>query len=237
VCSSSTTFIVPFSEGTPFKDLTGFTFISNFGSYVWPLLVRGDSPWHTLGELIEWAKKNPRGVKVGLTGAKFLDYKGIVVWQIEQKENVEFTYLAFKGSPEANTALLGGHINLNAMTVDATTMSYVKEGKMRILAYSGKHKVPGYENLPTAKELYGIQIPDFLAVIGPKGLPDYVVKRLDDAFSKATKEPSFINMMDRMSMPVMYMDHDTVTRYADEQFRETAKIYEKIKAEEAKRKK
>ncbi|MFH1628237.1 MAG: tripartite tricarboxylate transporter substrate binding protein, partial [Pseudomonadota bacterium] len=233
----STAFAVPFSEGAPYKDVTGFTWINNFGSYVYPLLVRGDAPWKTWKEFIEWAKKNPRATKFGTTGAKTADYKALVMWQIEKKENAELTFLTFKGSPQVLVAILGGHINLYGSTTDITTMSYVQEGKLRFLAYVGTNKVPGYENIPSTQELYGFNVPDLLAVIGPPGLPDYVIRKLEDAFAKAIKDPDFIKAMNRMSMPIVYMDRATLTKYVEKTFSDTSKIMQKVKAEEKKNKK
>ena len=50
-------FTLPFTELAPYKDLSGFTFIMNFGKLIYPLMVRSDAPWKTWKELIEWAKK------------------------------------------------------------------------------------------------------------------------------------------------------------------------------------
>jgi len=105
------------------------------------------------------------------------------------------------------------------------------------LTYLGPHKAQGYENIPSTKEVYGIEIPDLLAIIGPKGLPDNVVKTLEAACAKAIKDPEFIKMMERLYMPVLYMDRLTVKKYVDETFANTAKIYEKLKAEEKQDKK
>ncbi len=237
VISSSTAFVPPFSEGAPYTDLKGFTWIMNFGTYIWPLIVKGDAPWKNWQEFIEWAKKNPRGTKVGITGAKTADYKGLVLWQVEKREKAEFTYLPFKGSPEVLSAILGGHINLYASTIDTTTMSYVREGKLRLLAYSGIYKVRGYEDIPSLQELYGYKIPDLLAVYGPKGIPENRLKKLEDAFAKAVKDPEFIRVMDSMYIPVLYMDRANLNKFVEEWFSKTAKIYEGVKAEEAKEKK
>jgi tripartite-type tricarboxylate transporter receptor subunit TctC len=122
-------------------------------------------------------------------------------------------------------------------TVDTSTLAYVKEEKLRILAYTGANKVPGYEEFPSTKELYRFEVPDLLAVYGPKGLPGYVVKKLEDACAKAIRDPNYIKMMNLMNMPVLYMDRVTLVKYTDEMFSRTAKIYEKVKAEEAKEKK
>jgi len=232
----STAFILPLSEGAPFKDIADYTWIMNFGTYVWPLIVRDDAPWKTFKEFIEWAKKNPRAAKIGITAAKTADCKGLVMWQIEQREKVEFTYLPFRGSPEVLSAILGGHINVWSSTLDIPMVSYIKEGKFRILAYLGQKKIPGYEDIPSTEQLYGLKCGDLLAIYGPKDLPNFVLRKLENAFTKAVKDPDFVRVMNLMYMPIMFMDSATLTKYANETFLNTSKIYEKVKAEEAKEK-
>jgi len=44
---ASVAFVTPFSDESPFKDLSGFTMIMNFGHYIFPWIVRNDAPWKT----------------------------------------------------------------------------------------------------------------------------------------------------------------------------------------------
>jgi tripartite-type tricarboxylate transporter receptor subunit TctC len=235
--ATSNAFVAPFSEEAPYKDLSGFTMIVNFGYYVYPLMVKSDAPWKTWNEFIEWAKKNPRAAKIGNTGPRSVTAQGLVLWQVEKREQVEFTYITFKSSAEVLNAILGGHVNMFANVVDPQTVPYIKEGKLRILSYGGSEKVPGYENIPSFQELYGFTIPNLMGVCGPKGLPDYVLKKLDDAFAKAVKEPEFIHMMSRMYTPIVYMDRGKTNQHVDETFHKVGEIMKVLKAEEAKEKK
>ncbi len=237
--SAGTAFTIPFIDSPPYKDLSGFTFISNFSSYIYPLMVRADAPWKTWKELIEWARKNPRGVKIGITGSKENTVQGYTLMNIERKENVEFTYIPLKGSADTLSSLLGGHIALYGSTSDSSTMSYLKEKKVRILAYMGPktEKIAGYEDIPSTEELYGVSIPKALGVIGPKGLPDYVLKKLDDAFAKAVKEPDFIKVAERMCMPVVYRDRIQMKRHMEELYRQGGEFINMLKAEKEKEKK
>jgi tripartite-type tricarboxylate transporter receptor subunit TctC len=126
VASPSTVFLAPFSDESPYKDLSGFTMIVNFGNFVYPLLVRTDAPWKTWQEFIEWARKNPRAAKIAITGARSVGSQGNIFWQIEKREQVEFTYIPFKSSAEVLSAILGGHITIFASTVDASTIPYLQ---------------------------------------------------------------------------------------------------------------
>jgi len=44
-------------------------------------------------EFIEWARKNPRAAKVGITGARSTITQGFAMWQVEKREQVEFTHV------------------------------------------------------------------------------------------------------------------------------------------------
>ena len=235
--TASNAFMAPFSDDAPYKDLSGFTLIVNYGFFAYPLLVRSDAPWKTWQEFIEWARKNPRAAKVSLTGAKSTASQGLVLWQVEKREKVEFAYIVFKGSAEVLSALLGGHITMYTSAADAATMDYIREGKLRILSYLSTEKVPGYENIPSTQDLYGFSIPNMIGIFGPKGLPDYVLKKLDDAFAKAVKDPEFINFMNRAFTPIVYMNRAQMNKYVEETFPKAGEIIRILKAEEAREKK
>jgi len=237
VIPTSAAFMAPFSEDAPYKDLSGFTMIMNFSHYIYLLGVRGDAPWKTWRDFIEWAKKNPRAAKIAVTGTKSNSSTGLFLWQIEKREQVEFTDIPLKSSLEILTAFLGGHTTMYFSTIDSSTMQYIKEGKLRILLYAGGPKAPGYENVATAQEIYGFSIPNLLGVFGPKGLPDFVLKKLDDSLEKAAKDADFINAMNRMNMPVVYQDRAQMNKYVEKTFKEMDEIFKNLKAEEVKGKK
>ncbi len=229
-------FVAPFSDECPYKDLSGFSMIMNFGGYNYPVMVRGDAPWKTWKEFIEWAKQNPKAAKVAITGGKMVTSQGLVFGQVEMREQVEFTYIPLKGSAEVLSSILGGHTNVFGSSVDSGTMQYVKEGKLRILTYLAKEKIQGYENIPSMQELYGFSLPNILGIIGPKGLPNYIQKKLEDAFTKAIKDPDFINIMERMYMPIVYMDGIQMKKYVDETLLKVGAVMKVLKAEEMKKK-
>jgi tripartite-type tricarboxylate transporter receptor subunit TctC len=229
----SPAFAAPFSPDSPYKNLDGFTFIVNIGKYVYPMIVRDDAPSKSWKELIDWVRKNPGGVKIGLPGAKAVVLQGFVLSQVEEKEKVDFTYVSFKSSAEILTATLGGHITMYGSTMDATVMSYLKEGKLRLLAFSDA-KAPGFESSPALRDLYDITTPNLKAIWGPKGLPDPVVKKLEEVFAKAVKDSEFVNIMNRFYMPVVYMDRIEVNKYVSKTMKELEEIVKRLRAKEKK---
>ena len=230
-------YTLPHMEECPYKDLSGFTFIMNYGKYIFPIIVRSDAPFKTWKEFIQWARQNPRAAKTGLVGGKVQTPQGWAMWEVEQKEKVEFAYIVFKSSTESLSALLGGHTNLDATACSPSSMEYVKQGKLRILVYVTKEKAPGYEDIPSLQELYGIAATTYMGVWGPKGLPNYALQRLDEAFAKGVKDPHFIDVMNRMYTPVVYMSRAELNRDVNEMFQKGAKMLKILRAEETKEKK
>ncbi len=228
---------LPNMEECPYKDLSGFTLILNYVRYVLPAIVRGDSPYKTWKEFIEWARQNPRAAKIALSSNRSGCTQGLAMWQIEQKEGVECTYLPMKGTAEALSATLGGHITLNLTGLTPPVISHIKEGKLRILAYVNEEKIPGYEDIPSFQKLYGIVAPSYMGVWGPKGLPNYVLEKLDDAFAKGVKDPMFIDSMKKMYMPIVYLNRTEVTKEVKEVFPKIGEMFKILRAEEAKEKK
>ena len=60
---------------------------------------------------------------------------------------------------------------------------------------------------------------------------------MDDTFAKAVKDPDFIKLMNRLGMPIIYMDSVKLKKYVEETFEKTAKIYERLRVEVEKEKK
>ena len=76
-----------------------------------------------------------------------------------------------------------------------------------------------------------------MGVFGPKGIPEYVLRKLDDAFAKAVKDPNFVNVMNRMYTPIVYMNRAEVTNYVETMFLRMSEIIKALKTEEMKEKK
>ena len=236
-CSGGNTLVTPHLADAPYKDLSGFTFICNYGKFLLPVMVRDDAPYKTWREFVDWCKKNPkRAAKIGVLGSRTQSPSAMVMWEAEQHEGIETSMLVFKGSADSNTALLGGHIAMDAGGVSPQAIQYIKEGKFRVLAWLGKEKLPGFENVPSFYEMYGIIVPSIMGVWGPKDLPKEVTEKLQKAFEKGVKDPAFVNVMNRMSMPVVFMDKAELEKEVAVMFPKAGEILKVLMEKEAKEK-
>jgi tripartite-type tricarboxylate transporter receptor subunit TctC len=77
-------------------------------------------------------------------------------------------------------------------------------------------------------ELYGIDVPTFNAIGGPKGLTPHVVDTLHRAFKKAMEDPNFIQTSKKFSSPIIYLGPEDLTKEVHRTFNSIADIVKKL---------
>ena len=193
-------FVMPLTSKVPYHPVKDIREIMQFGYLNISITAKGDSPFKEFGDIVAFARQNPKKLTYGSAGVGSFGH--LAMEQIARKEKVQFTHIPFKGSPETQAALLGGHILVGTGDFN---YSLIETGQIRLLLLVTGQKSPYYPNTPILKDLgYDIPAPTFLNVAGPKGMPDPVVNKLDDAFRKAMKEPGFIQGMKDLRLTIYY---------------------------------
>jgi tripartite-type tricarboxylate transporter receptor subunit TctC len=165
------------------------------------LLVRSDSPYKTLKEFVEYAKKTPGAVTVGGSGTSSANDLGTTM--LNKAAGIQLTYVPFGGTGSAIPALLGGHVTA-LMTY--STMGTQYAGKFRALAIASETRMDVLADVPTFKEQgYNIVEGAYRGVAAPPGTPDDVVKVLAEAFDKVMKDPEVKKKMDQNGFKTEFM--------------------------------
>ncbi len=209
MCHGQALFILPFLENLPYNAVKDFRYLLQFVALSFGVVVKADSPFKSFSELIAYARANPKKVTYATNSPNSISR--IIVEQIAAKEKVELTHIPFKGSPEYQAALLGGHIMFTAGEFIYPT---VEAGQTRILLFLGEKGLPEFPQVPSLKDLgFDIPTPLFNNVAGPKGIPDEIARKLEDAFTKATKEPAFVKGMKELHFTIFYRNSKEMTDY------------------------
>ena len=213
-------FVPPLTEKVPYHPVNDLREIMQFGVVNLGVIVKGDSPFKNFKDIIAYARANPKKLTYGSTGLGTLGH--LAMEQVARKENVQFTHIPFKGSPETQTALLGGHVLVG---IGEFNYSLVESGDLRLILLIAQVPSPEYSNVPILTDLgYGVPTPTFLNIAGPKGIPDEIVKKLDDAFSKGMKEPGFIKGMKELRLTIVYKNGNDLQNYIASTFDSFAKL-------------
>lgn len=204
-----TLFVMPFLDKLPYHPVKDLKYILQFAEATFAVVVKSDSPFTSFNDLIVYARRNPSKLTYGTNAPTGI--ANLIMEQIARKEKAQLTHIPFKGSPEAQAALLGGHI---FFTAGEFNYSLVESGQIRVLALFAEKPRAEYPQTPTLKDLgYDIPCPVFHTICGPKGMPDGIVAKLEDAFTKAIKEPAFIKGMQELRLPIIYRNSKELTEY------------------------
>jgi putative tricarboxylic transport membrane protein len=172
---------------------------SLFNDYV-VFAVNAESPIKTGKDLAERLKKDPNSVATGFAttlGSHNHIAAGLLVKALGGNAR-ELKAVAFKGSAEAITALLGGHIDL-VTTAAGNAAPHVAAGRMRVVGVAAPRRFGGaLASVPTWKE-QGVDVitGGWRAIMGPKGLAPAQVAYWEDALTRATKVPEWRDDLER----------------------------------------
>jgi tripartite-type tricarboxylate transporter receptor subunit TctC len=201
--------------------------IANFSAFVVMFCVRGDAPWKSVKELLEYAKSNPDKLKWGHSGV------GGSYWLmgvlLEKEAGVKMQDIPFNGDGETMTALLGNHIDMGVLTYGGAVIQQIEANKIRPLCLFHNTRLDELPGVPIIKEL-GFQHTtlEFMhfGVFAPKGTPENIISKLDETIVKVTKDAEFNEKMKKLHMPIIYMDRKSLM---DFETREAAKLRKMLK--------
>jgi len=189
--------------------------------------VRADSPWKTLQEFLDYAKKNPGMITVGNSGAGGGVH--LIALAFEKAAGVKFNQIPFAGGGPSVTALLGGHIH--AVSVSPPEgIAHVKAGKLRIIALFSEKRMEAFPNVPTVLEQgVNFTMGQWRGIAAPKGTPADVVKKLHDAFKQGMEDPAFVKNAEDMTVQLAYWGPAEFGKVMAQDHERYAKLVEEIK--------
>lgn len=173
-----------------FDPLRELTPIAPVVTWSHAMVVAPGVPAHTVAELIAMAKAHPGQLILGM---RYGTTPHIVADVFRRATGADIRFVPYTSGEQARTDLLGGRVQVNFAPV-ANLLSLIEDGKVRPLAYTGAARSPLLPNVPTMMESgypnVGFHPDVWVGILGPAGLPDDVVKKVNRAVSDSLKSPS-----------------------------------------------
>jgi tripartite-type tricarboxylate transporter receptor subunit TctC len=169
------------------------------------IVVRSELPVKTLAELVGYAKAHPGKLNYASSGNGSLQH--VTGAMLEQQAGVKMVHVPYKGTGPALQDLLGGQVDLTFGTAPPF-MPHVQSGKLRVLAVTGKQRLPSLPQVPTTAEAGypGVNATSWFAVFAPKATPQPVVDRLAADLKKVVEEPAFRKKAEEQGAAADYMN-------------------------------
>ncbi len=177
------------------------------------LAVFKESPFQTLGDLVEFARSKPGYLNVGGTNVNGAHH--VFANLFFGDAGIEAQYIPYSGSNQSLVALLGKNIDV-MVTSPSTIRQHVAVGDIRILAVSTSERVKEYPDVPTCKEFGFDSINDFLNFRGyfvKPGIPESTLQVLDEAFKKAVSDPEYLAYLEKEQLVPFYKNRVEITAY------------------------
>lgn len=171
--------------------------------------VSGKSPYRTLKEVMDAAKKDPASFTwTYLGGTTVTDFSQMALLLAAGVDIAKTKPVAFTGAGPGMTAVAGGHVVFGAGG-SSSVIPLKSSGNLRVVAVNGDRRSKALADVPSAKEAgYDVGILNFYGLSGPKGLPKEVVDRIDAAAKKISEDPAFIKDIESLASEVRYMSSE-----------------------------
>jgi tripartite-type tricarboxylate transporter receptor subunit TctC len=178
------------------------------------LVVNAETPYKTLRDLVDDAKKNPDKIvfsSSGLYGALHLPTQLFM-----NAAGIKMRHLPTNGGGPALTAILGNNSQVLASSIAAAN-THLKSGKLRALASYSDKRASSLPDVPTMKE-QGLDVEFYLWVglFAPKGTPDAIVKSIRESAKATVATDKFQASIKNLGDNVLYMDQPDFAKFWDQ---------------------
>jgi tripartite-type tricarboxylate transporter receptor subunit TctC len=212
-----------------FDPLKDFTYLARASGQTFGIVVRADSPYKTLADLVAAAKASPGKLTYASAGVAGATHVGMEEFLLTA--GAKMNHIPYKGGAPALADLMGGQVD--ALADSSSWAPYVEQGKLRLLATWGEQRPPRFPKTPTLKDAgYDVVVDAPNGIGAPAGLEPQVAQRLRDALRKAIMSPEFKQACERIDAPVMYQDADDYRKYMLSQYVREKRLIEKLNLKE-----
>jgi tripartite-type tricarboxylate transporter receptor subunit TctC len=205
------------------EQLTGIARVNADPSII---TVRTDSPYRSLKDLVDDAKKRPGEITFsssGLYGASHVPFEMFL-----RAAGIRMRHLPTTGGAPMMNALLGNHAAATASTVILAS-PHVAADKLRLLAHTGTEPMKAFPDVPSMRSLgYEVEYAAWAGLVAPKATPPHVIKILRDAMRQAVKEPEVVNAHAKLGSPLAYLDADEFNAFWEKDARRLAEVVKAI---------
>jgi tripartite-type tricarboxylate transporter receptor subunit TctC len=159
------------------------------------LFVKGEAPWKSLRDIVQYAKNSPGKLTVGNSGSgSHTHFSSVWLFRAAGLQVVDVPFNAAQVVP----SLLGGHVDA-VVQLPGALAGHVKSGTVRALAAMSSARDPALPEVPTARE-QGVNAVAELwrGVAVPKDTPPRIVARLEDAIRATVAGPEFVKAADKL---------------------------------------
>ncbi len=190
------------------------------------VVVRPDSPYKTMEDLLKAAKEKPNTITYSSSGN--FGPIHLSVEMLAYQAGVKFAQIPFGGGGPSMIALLGGQVDFTT-AAPSVAAQQIAAGKVRPLAVSSAKRLAAFPDIPTYKDLgYNTEYYIWAGLYAPAPLPIAVLRTLRESIQKATSNPQYIDSIKKSGILMDYRDAPEFKKFANEDGQRMLKVIRAI---------
>lgn len=185
---TSTDGTVKMLQGKDTSPVTQLTQITMLASQPVTLTVGPKFKGENLAQFIEEAKRNPGGIAYASNGEGGATHYGMEIFA--KQAGIRLNHIPYKGTAPALQDLIGGQVEATLVSLQGVG-AHLQAGRARALAITSPKRVEAAPNIPTFAEsgYPAFDLTLWYGMVGPKGIPDPIVRKLNQALRAAIASP------------------------------------------------
>jgi tripartite-type tricarboxylate transporter receptor subunit TctC len=184
--------------------------------------VKADSPFKSVKDVIEAAKKEPDGISVTAYGAGSDDHLAILSMQVET--GTKFAIIHHRSTADARAQALGGHVNVLGANVSEVAEE-VRAGQLRLLGVMAPQRSRFLPDAPTFKEQGFNQVWSVSrGIAAPAGLPADVETKLSAALEKTLSSKEHQQKAEQLSLEPLLIKGEAYRKFLKDNEQDTKKL-------------
>jgi tripartite-type tricarboxylate transporter receptor subunit TctC len=207
----------------PYQLLRDFAPVAPISASDLVLVARPDLPAANIGDVLKLAKAKPGALTYASSGPGTPYHMAGELFKA--MAGVDVLHVPYKGSAAARTDVLGGQVDLMFDAVP-TMVEYIKGGKVKAIATTGKTRSAVLPDVPTVSEsgVPAYEATIWLGLLAPKGTPAGIVAKLNAAVAKVAADPEIVKSWKAQGSTPMAMGVDEFGKYIADDIAKWARI-------------
>jgi tripartite-type tricarboxylate transporter receptor subunit TctC len=203
----STISITPAVQANVPYRLKDFEMIGAYAASPQALVVRKDSPWKTLEELVSGVKAAPGKFSYGSAGQGTNSHLSMELLKLAR--GLDMAHVPFQGSGPLKNAILGGHVPAGSVSL-STMIPLIKSGDVIGLVISGDKRNRDVPDVPTMAEkgVPEASLSTTMELYAPAKTPKPVIDRLARALATAMKSPETLAALEKAGLEPYHQSPD-----------------------------
>lgn len=206
--------VTPLLHRVSYDGIKDFSFIGIVASQSSMLVVNPQLKVDSVAALVAYAKQHPGKLNFGSAGTGGATHLGGELFS--QKAGIDIVHVPYSGAALALTDLIGGQVQMAFLNLSAC-LPYIKDGRIKALAYASVHRSPLLPEVPTMEQagIHGAEVPTWYSLAAPKGTPPAIIDRLNAALLELDAKPEYAKFMESLDADLLPLSPAQATEFVE----------------------